>query len=137
MTTEQKPHCPPALADLRDILEDVSEALVWIASAANDDALVGSEVKHLQVILRRRLAFHAEIYHDGLRLGYAHFATIDGPMIYNAARNSWQDWKSPGALCTEAEAAAIAASTEKRNATIEAAGVLRPRGWTVLRQKPR
>lgn len=141
MTTEQNPHCPPApaippaLADLRDILDDVSDALDWMQTDAQDDPLTVSEVEHVQIILRQRLAFHAETYHGGLRLGYAHFATIDGPMIYNAAQKSWQDLKSPGALCTEAEAEAIAASTVKRNETIAPEGIKTPRGWTAYEPK--
>ena len=77
----------------------------------------------------------AQSHHGGLRLGYAHLATIDGPMIYNAAQKSWQDWKSPGALCTEAEADAIAARTMKRNETIEIDGIKSPRGWTAFKPK--
>ena len=140
MTAEQSPHrlptpaIPPALADLRDMLEDISQVLDWLQSA-DDDAMTADEVKHWQTILRQRLAFHAETHHGGLRLGYAHFASIDGPMIYNAAQKSWQDWKSPGALCTEAEAEAIAASTMKRNETIGIDGIKTPRGWTAFEPK--
>ena len=120
---------PPALADLREILEYVSQTF--------DDTLTTSEVKAAQTVMRQRLAHHAENYYSGLQLGYAHFATIYGIEFYNAAVKSWQKWRSPGALCTEAEAEAFAAAALKRNETIEQYGIKTPRGWTAFTAKNR
>ena len=111
------PAIPPALADLRDILEDVSQVLACMQTMVFDDNSTTYEVDAEQTVMRQRLAHHALTYHSGLQFGYAHFDTIDGRQFYNAAWQSWQSWKSPGALCTEAEADAIAARTLQRNAT--------------------
>ena len=43
--------------------------------------------------------------------------------------------QSPGALCTEAEAKAIAASAMKRHETVEIDGIRMPRGWTAFKPK--
>ena len=131
------PAIPPALADLRDMLEDVSQTLDWLPEIAFDDALTESEVKSAQIVLRQRLAHHAEEYHSGLRLGYVRFASIDGIVFYNLACKSWQNWKSPGALCTLAEAEAIYKATERRNQTVEQDGIKTPRGWTAFNHKKR
>ena len=141
MTTEQSPHRPPAssiplaLADLRDMLEDVSQAMSWLTPLADDDPITASEVRDAQIVLRQRLAHHAEAFHDGLRLGYVRFATIDGPQFWNASIRAFQEWKSPGALCTQAEAEEIMDSTTKRNETVEIYGIKTPRGWTAFEPK--
>ena len=129
------PAIPPALADLRDILDDVSQVLACIQTMVFDANLTTCEVEAEQTVLRQRLAHHALTYHSGVQLGYAHFATIDGRQFYNAAWQSWQSWKSPGALCTEAEAEIIAAVALKHNETMEQDGIKTPRGWTAFTAK--
>ena len=141
MTAEQSPRRPPAssiplaLADLRDMLEDVAQVLEWTLDAAPYDAETDSAVTAAQIVLRQRLAHHAAAFHDGLQLGYVRFATIDGPQFWNASIRAFQEWKSPGALCTQVEAEEIMDSETRANETRHLNNQRGPRGWTAFEPK--